>query len=271
MSSRELQIAISRVLQTAWNDRPAILMEAVDAVEEAVKWALIALAAIPINLADARHRTVLSLFASLIEFSDCCVKLARLGAFTGIPVLGRSAIEAYVDLKNLIEDGAYLGVLELAHDKEWARLIEQAVEHDNPFVASLANLSDVEEHRSRLDARIRQTLADGVPKRMTKEDKFRKAGMSQEYEAIYGVLCAAAHNSPSALIGRHIDVNTWPVQFVVGRRDPAWVDSTTSALAALLRSAGHMVVAYAEALVPTTARLDGAIARMDAAIAHGSG
>jgi hypothetical protein len=115
MPGLELRAAIRKILQHAHDSRPGILIEAVSAVEGAARWAIEAIGSMPVVLDDARHRNVLALFASLIELSDCCVKLARSGGFTGIPVLGRTAIEAYVDLKNLVDDAAYPGVLEVAH------------------------------------------------------------------------------------------------------------------------------------------------------------
>lgn len=151
------------------------------------------------------HLYTISLYATILELIDETVHLVRDGPKTGIPILTRSILEAYVDLKNATEDKTYISVIEFEWIKSWRKLME-AAESGNQYVSRLAGdpnfQSNIEGYQKRLD----ELKRDGI-KPLKIFEKFKKAGLTEEYEAIYGILCPHSHGGFQALIDRHIDIN----------------------------------------------------------------
>lgn len=153
------------------------------------------------------HRNVIALNGSIIELTGAVIALVDRRLITGVPVLLRSVLEAYVDLHNLIDAPAYGYALELGHIKEWLKLLHEAKTGKNEYLAAIGEAPD-------LDARItewsrhRVALENKGHRSLRIEQKFQRAGMAKEYRSIYNSLCCDAHNNLRALVDRHIEMNS---------------------------------------------------------------
>lgn len=153
------------------------------------------------------HRNLIALNGSIIELTGAVIMLVDHRLITGVPVLLRSILEAYVDLHNLIDAPTYGYALEHGHIKEWLKLLHEAKTGRNEYLAAIGEAPD-------LDARITEwsrrkvALENKGHRSLRIEQKFQRAGMEKEYRSIYNSLCSDAHNNLRALVDRHIEMKT---------------------------------------------------------------
>jgi hypothetical protein len=95
------------------------------------------LGSLQFNKSNEMHRTLVSLYASIIELTNSALLIRQNAAYTGVDILLRSALEAHVDLINLANDGAYLEIMKASYHKEWIKLMKEAAAGENEFLASL--------------------------------------------------------------------------------------------------------------------------------------
>lgn len=147
------------------------------------------------------HRTLVSLYSSIIELTSAALQIREAGGYTGMDILLRSAIEAHVDLINLANDDDYLNVMLAAYHKEWIKLADDGVNGENSFLAYFKDSPEaqakLDEHKAEL-AKLRKTVHIS-----TNLQKFQKAGMENEYRSIYNSLCNDSHNNLRSLTSRH--------------------------------------------------------------------
>ena len=152
------------------------------------------------------HRGLVALYGALIEYSDSLIHLVENKKSGAIPVIFRSLMEAYVDLKNLAEERRYGNYMEASYSKEWLRVLESANGTDNPYLTAIGG-------DSRLGRRIegeRRKLAElreNGFQPLSQYAKFERAGMKEEYRSIYNFLCAHSHNNIRSLIDRFIEID----------------------------------------------------------------
>jgi hypothetical protein len=158
------------------------------------------------DMSDAQQRYLLAYFCTEIEFAGACIALAQQTESIGIPILARSALEAHVDFRCLLADPAYVEWIEAAHDREWAKLMDEATRDGGAYLAQLGAEPSLREERARIAHREEHRAALGIRQAKAKE-RFARAEMAQLYYSVYNMLCAEAHNDARALIGRHIKVD----------------------------------------------------------------
>ncbi len=155
------------------------------------------------DLTDAVQRYLLSYFCTGIELSSASISLAQQTENIGIPILARSILEAHVDFKCLLADPGYVEWIEAAHDREWAKVIDEATNAGGAYLAKLGAEPTVRQERDQITSRETDRVARGIRKLKAME-RFRRAGMQELYYSVYNFLCAEAHNDARALISRHI-------------------------------------------------------------------
>lgn len=152
------------------------------------------------------HRNVIALYGSILELTGAIILLVENKMITGVPVMLRSILEAYVDLHNLIETPRYGYAMDLGHIKEWLKILHEAKSGKNEYLEAISKAPFLD-----------STIADWTKKKRTLEQKgyqalkieqkFQRAGMEKEYRSQYNSLCCDAHNNLRALIERHIELN----------------------------------------------------------------
>ena len=152
------------------------------------------------------HRNLIALNGSIIELTGAVIVLVDHRRITGVPVLLRSILEAYVDLHNLIETPTYGYVLELGHIKEWLKILQEARAGKNEYLAAIAEAPDLDDRIAEWTKR-KDVLENKGHRSLRIEQKFHRAGMEKEYKSQYNSLCCDAHNNLRALVDRHIEMN----------------------------------------------------------------
>ncbi|MER9729880.1 DUF5677 domain-containing protein [Mesorhizobium sp. M0217] len=149
------------------------------------------------NKGQKVHRTLIALYSTVIEQVDSAMILQAKGRSASLDIILRSCLEAYVDLVNLASDDGYMHQMEMSYHHEWVRLAKGA-DPDNPYLASV--IADAESNAFHTSELAR--LAAIAPLMNTFE-RFKRAGMENEYRSVYNQLCSETHNNLRALIRRH--------------------------------------------------------------------
>ncbi|MFS8050666.1 DUF5677 domain-containing protein [Rhizobium sp. BR 314] len=165
------------------------------------------------NKNDERQRTLIALYATIIEQADSAVTLRRDNRWTGVNHILRSSMEAYTDLINLANDSTYLNQLNAKYHSEWIKLISEGVKGDNIF---LTFFKDNAEAKAQLAYHQGELAAiETHTKVMSVFDRFRKAGLEREYRSMYNSLCNDTHNNIRALTDRHFRLDKDGLQEMV--------------------------------------------------------
>ena len=179
--------------------------------------------AIRFDISDEIQRHLLGYLATMLEVAGGCVALAESGRYVGIPILARTSLEAFVDLKLLLNDAAYVHSIAMMEQKGWIRLLRHA-SAGSKYLYSLVENLDLPAEIERREAEKRRREQLGGREWSTK-DRWEAAGLGDEYEAMFRTLSAEAHNDGRAVGGRHFVVENDAARLVVYREDPPWVES----------------------------------------------
>jgi len=137
----------------------------------------------------------------MLELTQSAIILYGAQSHTGIDILLRSQLEAFVDLANLVREPEYIGVMHAEYHREWLKLAKGGVDTENPYLAYFRNnpnaLAKLQQH----EVALHVISAKTPPK--SKLEKFQSAGMEHEYRSIYNSLCNDSHNNLRALTSRH--------------------------------------------------------------------
>lgn len=160
------------------------------------------------------HRNSIALYGSILELTGSSILLVENRLLSGVPVLMRTILEAYVDLTNLINDKSYGYVLELSYLKEWLKLLNEAQKGNNQYLASISEASDLNQNIAKWQAEI-STLESSGHQTLKKYEKFKLADMEDEYRSTYNTLCGDSHNNIKALINRHMEIDQEDFNMVI--------------------------------------------------------
>lgn len=84
------------------------------------------------------HLFAISLYVSMLELTAEILHLNRSGPKPGIPIVARSILEAYVEIKNLSEDEEYIGVVEYSWVMSWLKTMK-AARDGNQYLGLIAD------------------------------------------------------------------------------------------------------------------------------------
>ncbi|MFF0919435.1 DUF5677 domain-containing protein [Rhizobium leguminosarum] len=198
--------------------------------------------AIVFNQGNALHRTIMSLYVTIMEQTYNALVLLRAGQHATLDIILRSTLEAYVDLINLCNDPEYLKQMQASFHDQWIKLAAHGVRGGNPFLIKFENSTDASnklaEHRAELTAL-------GVAP-MNIADKFKLAGFEQVYQSVYNSLCNESHNNIRALTLRHFrfDENRNPQLVMFAEPDPDSLNGTLSGFLSSVSDTTHIVHCY---------------------------
>jgi Family of unknown function (DUF5677) len=171
-----------------------------------------AAAAFRCDVADPRHRYAIMLLYALTDHARVTLTLAQAGVFTGIGPITRCAIDAYADLCNVCDHPRYFKHLDAASAFHWRRLLERA---SAGRIAALRGLTESEllpVGRKRFATELKALKAEGVEP-LGIEERFERAKLTDEYQSLYAILSAEAHNNIAELQSRYVD----------GDQEDAWL------------------------------------------------
>lgn len=211
-----------------------------------------------VRMTNDVSRMVVLLYASMIEQTDSFLLLANNGRRAGTHAIFRSFLEAYVDLKALAKDDAYLHHMYASYHREWLRVLREANTNSNQYLvgirAHIAFFETQQDHAGKLE---RLKANKFIP--LTAEQRFERAGMLNEYRSIYNFLCRETHNNISALMSRHMEQDGDGIAFVLNKGEDS--HALPDSFAVLLIAAGVLVHDWAETglstqFVPLSDQLD---------------
>ncbi|WP_049733861.1 DUF5677 domain-containing protein [Rhizobium ecuadorense] len=175
------------------------------------------------------HRTIVSLYATIIEQTQDAMVLHRSGQHVTLDIILRATLEAFVDIENLCRDDTYLNHMKASFHEQWIKLAQHGVAGGNPFLQGFTNnpeaASLLAQHRVDLDA-----LSLTPP--LNVYERFRRAGMEDIYRSVYNSLCNETHNNIRALTNRHLRVEGDNWELVIF--DQPQADSLASTLSSFI-------------------------------------
>jgi hypothetical protein len=155
---------------------------------------------------EQRDRYAVLLFYAILDHARSIAVLADARAYSAIPVVTRSALDAYADIANLADHSRYYEHLEEADAAKWKPILERASRGGNPALRSLAESDLLGPGRKKFAQELKELRARGVNS-LGVEERFQRAGLNNEYESMYSLLSAEVHNNLSSLQSRYIDWN----------------------------------------------------------------
>jgi hypothetical protein len=129
---------------------------------------------------DITEHYALLLYFTLIE---CCRSVAILSEnqrVAGIAAIARSALDAFIDIKNSLSDAEYWRSLEAADSIEWNKLLQTASAPGNDFLATLSADPNFLVYRTAMAQTVAQGKVRGLVK-LSPEDRFAKADLRTVY------------------------------------------------------------------------------------------
>ncbi|MGR9168849.1 DUF5677 domain-containing protein [Rhizobium sp. KDH_Rht_773_N] len=200
------------------------------------------LQAIVFSQGNPLHRTIMSLYASIMEQTYNALVLLRADQHATLDIILRSTLEAYVDLINLCNDPEYLKQMQASFHDQWIKLAQYGVRGGNPFLIKFENSADASQRLAEHQAEL---AALGV-KPMSIYEKFRLAGFEQIYQSVYNSLCNESHNNIRALTLRHFrfDANENPQLVMFAEPSPDSLNGTLSGYLSAVSDTTHIVHTY---------------------------
>lgn len=158
-----------------------------------------------VNFDKNPHRDgyLVCLYASLIELCGGVVTLIKNDRRTSVSPVFRTFLEAYVDFKNAAADRSYVKHSHARHHRDWIRVLNPK-RSDNPFLADILSHEQRDASLKKHETELKKLEEQGIrPLRV--DQRFERAGMADEYSAIYHFENDSTHNSWQAMICRHFE------------------------------------------------------------------
>lgn len=153
---------------------------------------------------EPRHRYAVLLFRAVLDHASDIVALNKATRFGAVAIITRSALDAYADIANLGDHANYWEHLAAADASSWKPLLERASQGKNAVLRALSEAEVLPVGRRQNAQELKALQAKGVEK-LDIAERFRRAGLTNEYQATYAILSAEAHNNVSGLQSRYIE------------------------------------------------------------------
>ena len=183
------------------------------------------------NKSNHQNLYSIALYGSILELTSACIILIKEDIPIAVPILFRSILEAHVDLTNLCNDASYSLNMEAIDLKEWIRILGEAGEEQNPYLASISQLKDRNNVLITWEKDLKDLRTNGHNP-LDVLARFSKAGMEKQYRSIYNMVSSHAHNNIRSLIDRHINIQdgTFSVNYFKSKDSSYLIDSLSGTL-----------------------------------------
>jgi len=161
---------------------------------------------IKFNKKHPQQLCAVCLYGTIFEISLACLTLLKdERTHAAIPILLRNLMEAYIDLINLVKCPEYVLVMNANYLEQKRRLFNAAINdgHENPFFEPFAEYEKLDDDYNEIKEDLKDWKEHGIEPIDVKQ-RFRRAGMKNQYAPIYMLLCSHSHNNIDALEKRHI-------------------------------------------------------------------
>ena len=161
------------------------------------------------------------IYCTLVELSESFWYLMDSQKFTGSLSIYRTFLENYVELKNLNKNQNYTDQLDYDNCRQEHKKLKSA-KRGNLYLNSIAKYADSKLPKLKKDMNaIKKHSVAPILDYIS--DKFKVAGMNEEYTGLYPSLCAESHCSLEAIFTRHFEIEpeTQKVKIVINSKDNA--------------------------------------------------
>lgn len=161
---------------------------------------------------EALHVVKVATYCSVLEQGAAILSIIESGLGYHSYALLRGQMESLADIINLNGNPAYLKYLEYQYEEAFHRQFV-AASKGNPYLRGIAESPDFQARISECGSRLRALKRAGF-KRLEPKEKLNRAGLRDEYEALYGHLNDHAHGGIRALMARHFRLNEGDFELV---------------------------------------------------------
>lgn len=156
---------------------------------------------------EPRQRVCVGLLCVIVEHAKAIRVLMASGLFYAPTVLHRAVLDAHLDIVLVCQDRSYLDSVLLEDALPWNRMLEKAKEGKNPYLAEIADSEHFDVGHKMYAGTVRELRGKKVRK-LDAEARFKLAGLEHEYDAVYRMLSAEAHNNVSFVTFQYFDVSS---------------------------------------------------------------
>ncbi len=123
-----------------------------------------------------RDRYSALLYYAILDHARSIAALADAKTYSAIPIVTRSALDAYADIANLADHVKYWEHMEEADASKWKPLLERASRGGNPALRGLAESDLLPQGRRQFSKDLKELRARGVST-LGAEERFQRAGL----------------------------------------------------------------------------------------------
>lgn len=160
-----------------------IKMNTIDFLEKVLDKSIEYSGKLVFNKEYQQHLYLVSLYCRIIELTHSCTILMKEKIISGVPIILRTVLETFADLKNLSDDEKYVNFMKAGYLKEWLRKKVYA------------------EHETELQKLKKKRYAP-----LNHYERLEKAGMVNEYRSVYNFLCSHSHSNIRSLYYRYTNI-----------------------------------------------------------------
>jgi hypothetical protein len=185
-----------------------------------------------VQIASGQQLVAICLHGTVLELCGACISLIRSGDHVGVPILLRSLIEAFVDLRILVKEPTYLDSMQVAYLADSKRVLGDLTKgfYDGTGIGDGVPFDKLQEHLNKSVEELHSLRQKGTKPLDTRE-RFTRARL-KSYMAVYWMQSQDTHNNLRALQRRHISTedDSTRVQFF-RRQDFDWAAGQVHLLA----------------------------------------
>jgi len=173
------------------------------------------------------------LYFEIIELTGTVILLRKNGRVAGVSIAMRTALDAFVDIKNLLKYPDYWMNLEVADSGEWSKLLQAASAPDNQYLDGFRVDPAFPAYRKHMKKKLKDAKAASAVKLGT-EERFTRVGMRNDYIGLYSALSSDVHNNSSHLKYRHTRLKNAEFVFTLYSGEGGYGDAILLSLAEIV-------------------------------------
>lgn len=154
---------------------------------------------------NRQHLYLILLYLRVVELTQSCRILMEEKIISAVPILLRTVLETFADLKNLSDDKNYANFMEASNLHEWLRVFKEAESGDNPYLKSISHMEYFKQAYTQYEAEL-QKLKNENYAPLKNFERFRKAKMVDEYYSVYNSICCDSHSNIRSLSGSYTNI-----------------------------------------------------------------
>ena len=137
---------------------------------------------ISISADETNHLAGIMCF-EIIELAGSAIILRRNERVAGVSLIARTALDAFVDLKNLLKFPDYWAMPEASDSREWRTILQAAHKPENQYLAGFRADPAFPDYQKQMKRRLKDAIAVSATK-LGAEEQFARVGMQNEFAGL---------------------------------------------------------------------------------------